>query len=258
MDTIGISLTAQPSKTWMALVSWEDGKAELQVLQHGVNNFEVGQVTSSSDIVGISCPFGWPKPFTDFVTRYSADQHGGSLVGSVPSDSGMRYRFTAHLVKQLAPGINPPSALSGSAAVATLRCATILAECGQTPASIGHNSYPTKFVEVYPPASLSQWGLPYTGYKSASGQKLLVSMVTKLVTFTAFAGPWLKLDRWLDTCQTEVGAFEAVICALTARAVALERAISPHTPPEHHAAASEGWIWVPNEQSLSQLNTEPR
>jgi hypothetical protein len=128
-------------------------------------------------------------------------------------------------------GINPPSALSVSTAAATVRCATILAECGQTPASIGYLSHPTKFVEVYPPASLSQRGLPYTGYKSASGQKLLVSMVTKLVRFTAVAGPWLKLDRWIDTRQTEVGAFDVVICAVTARAIALEPAIIRIPPP---------------------------
>jgi hypothetical protein len=100
---------------------------------------------------------------------------------------------------------------------------------------------PGNLVEVYPPASLSRWGLPSKGYKTAKGRTLLSSKVSKMVKYNLFAGPWLRLDGRFDICRNEPDAFEAVIASLSARAVALERAIKPRNELQREATAAEGW-----------------
>jgi len=267
MHTFGVKLTAQPSRTWMAVIEWVDDTAKLVSLQHGAEDPEVIGMAMGPDIVGINCPFSWPRLFVEFLTKYTAGQEGGVSTELNPMNPELRYRVTDHIVTQVAPGARPPSPWSGSTAAATLRCATILAESGHTPASFGHVGYPDEFFEmygdypgnvfeVYPPASLSQWGLPYKGYRGATGQPLLSSMVTKMVKYNHYAGPWLKLGRWLDTCRKEADAFEAVVASLSARAIRLDRAIKPGNKFELEAAAAEGWIWVPNEESLPGLHSK--
>jgi hypothetical protein len=254
MHTLGINLTAQPSGTWLAAIEWDDDTAELVALQHGVGDSQIIELALGPSIVGINCPFSWPMLFVEFLNNYAAGQIGGAMAELNPMEPKLRYRLTDHIVAQVAPGVNLPSPLSGITAAVTLRCATILAKLGQPPASFGHIGRPGNVFEVYPPASLSQWGLPHKGYRGATGQPLLSSMVSKMVKYNLYAGPWLKLGRWLDTCQTDAAAFESVVASLTARATALDRVIRPRNEFELEAAAAEGWIWVPNEESLPSLH----
>jgi hypothetical protein len=254
MHTFGVNLTAQPSRTWLAVIEWVDDTAELVHLQHGAEDPEVIGMAMGPDIVGINCPFGWPRLFVEFLTKYTAGQEGGVSAELNPMGQELRYRLTDHIVNAIAPGARPPSPSSGGTAAATLRCATILAKSGQPPASFDPNGKPGNVFEVYPPASLSQWGLPYKGYRGATGQPLLSSMVTKMVKYKHYAGPWLRLGRWLETCRNEADAFEAVVASLSARAIQLDRAIRPAKKIELQAAAAEGWIWVPNEESLPSMS----
>lgn len=95
-------------------------------------------------------------------------------------------------------------------------------------------------VEVYPAASLKQWGLPYRGYKGPRHSALLSELVDSLLS----TAQWLSFGEHEEVCRRSDHAFDAVIAALTARAVALNLTTTP-SPDESRAAAVEAWIAVP-------------
>jgi predicted nuclease with RNAse H fold len=255
VDTCGINLAAPRSNRWLAVIRWEDEKAELLELAQDFKDYPVAGVISGFDIVGINCPFAWPRSFAECVTNYAAKKMGGWSTGVESTGPQLNYRLTDEIVKHIVPGVRLPSAISGKTALATLQCAQAVADLGYPPSSFGGEVDPGSVVEVCPPASLSQWGMPYKGYKTAKGRSLLDAMATKLVKY--YPGPWLRLGRWFDTCRTDPDAFEAVIAALTARAVAVGRAIKPRSVIELEYAATEGWIWIPDKGSLPGLCSTP-
>ncbi len=94
--------------------------------------------------------------------------------------------------------------------------------------------------EVYPAASLKQWGLPCRGYKQPRNPGALPELVTALQA----AAPWLELGSHDRLCRTSHDALDAVIAALTARAAALGLTLRPD-PELQPQASREGWIALP-------------
>ena len=74
-----------------------------------------------------------------------------------------------------------------------------------------------RFVEVYPAGALVRWGLEATGYKGRNREPL-----GKLVSQLRSKLPALHLDAegW-RACATSHDAYDAVVCALVARAALL-------------------------------------
>jgi Protein of unknown function (DUF429) len=105
-------------------------------------------------------------------------------------------------------------------------------------------------VEVYPAASLKIWGLPHRGYKRPGAARELGHLVDRLLA----AAPWLDPGESEILCRRRHEAADAVIAALTARAASQDLTLGPRTPAESAAAATEGWIAIPDSSSqLSQL-----
>ena len=95
-------------------------------------------------------------------------------------------------------------------------------------------------VEVYPSASLKIWGLPYRGYKRPADIEPLGELVDRLLA----AAPWLDLGRAESLCRRSHDAADAVVAALTARAVS-QKLTSVPSAEQEAAARTEGWIAVP-------------
>jgi len=102
-------------------------------------------------------------------------------------------------------------------------------------------------VEVYPAASLKQWGLPHRGYKRAENTITLGRLVDQLLA----AAGWLTLGRHEQACRASDDALDAVIAALTARAAFQGLIIRP-SPEQTAVARTEGWIALPASR-LSEL-----
>jgi predicted nuclease with RNAse H fold len=102
-------------------------------------------------------------------------------------------------------------------------------------------------VEVYPAASLKQWGLKHRGYKGA----INIDNRARVVDALLAAAPWLTLGQYEDACRRSDDALDAVIAAITARAAWQGHVTSPSS---EHAAISktEGWIALPT-RPLSAL-----
>jgi len=103
-------------------------------------------------------------------------------------------------------------------------------------------------VEVYPAAALRLWGLASRSYKGRSNRPALGLLVDELQTALPNLA-WQGHDR---ACRDSDDAFDAVVCALLARAAHLGLTAGP---PVHlkERAASEGWIHLPHPASLSRL-----
>jgi Protein of unknown function (DUF429) len=97
-------------------------------------------------------------------------------------------------------------------------------------------------VEVYPAAALKYWGLPHQRYKKAKGAILRGQALDRLLAKL----PTLSLDGdALDRCQHSDDAFDALVCALVARAAALRLTTPPCPGNQTERAHVEGWIHVP-------------
>jgi hypothetical protein len=100
---------------------------------------------------------------------------------------------------------------------------------------------------MYPAACLRRWGLTHRGYKRGEGHNFLVDQLL-------VAAPWLRMGDHDTLVRESHDAFDAVIAALGARAVALGHFRRP-TAEERPIAAVEGWIALPTCELVELLGT---
>lgn len=100
--------------------------------------------------------------------------------------------------------------------------------------------------EVYPAAALRRW-LPDTkgSYKRRGNPAPLRAIVAAI----SDALPMTFVGDARDQCTTSHDAFDALICALVARAAALGQTRRARPGVEIRRAATEGWIHVPTKTS---------
>jgi Protein of unknown function (DUF429) len=120
-----------------------------------------------------------------------------------------------------------------------MRCAGLLAKLGKAGRPVARDGSGT-VTEVYPAASLKQWGLPYRGYKQPRNLAALAEVADALQA----AAPWLVTGPHDRLCRTSNDALDAVIAALTARAAALDLTGRPDSE-RRSIASREGWIALP-------------
>jgi hypothetical protein len=106
-------------------------------------------------------------------------------------------------------------------------------------------------IEAYPAAALKRWGLRRSGYKGRDNRVARKALLDDLQS----AMLWLDLGTSKPLCRNDDDAFDAVICALIARASALGRTTAPDET-QAQRAATEGWIAVPTCEP-SDLLVEP-
>ncbi len=118
-----------------------------------------------------------------------------------------------------------------------MRMARLLGQMGWVDRSGG-----SQVVEAYPAVALRRWGFDARLYKRLVARPALASLVEKLRAEI----PWLVADEsvWEGIRQDD-NQFDALICALIARAVA--RALCEEIPLEYRDLARiEGWIHLPS------------
>jgi predicted nuclease with RNAse H fold len=246
---VGVDLAAEPARTAVAVLGWDNGKAVVEDLRVGADDEAVLTALAAADKAGIDAPFGWPDAFTVFLAAHQ--------VGDVPVPGGLTgqqwrrqlaWRHTDETVRT-ATGIIPLSVAADRIAHAAMRCAGLLAKLGNAGRPVDRDGSGT-VAEVYPAASLKQWGLPYRGYK----QPRNLSALPELATALQAAAPWLELGPHDRLCRISHDALDAVIAALTARAAALGLTLVPD-PELQPQASREGWIALPT-APLAELAEE--
>ena len=242
MRSLGIDLAAEPPNTAACEITWTAQGAHARLSADHLDDGRLLTLIETADKVGVDCPFGWPLPFVNAVAIHAnaAAWPGRGQLGSSHRQS-LRYRLTDKVVHQQI-GIWPLSVSTDRIGVTAMRCAALL----DALAAAGHpvdRAGGGRVVEVYPSAALKHWGLPHQGYKKQEGAIIRAQALDRLCAKL----PTLILDGdALDRCQRSDDAFDALICALVARAADLGLTTPPAPGEQATRAHVEGWIHLPN------------
>jgi hypothetical protein len=236
VHTLGIDLAAQPKNTAACSIIWNAREAKIDSLAVGLTDRDLLLRGRNADKIGIDVPFGWP---TKFVRLVGTHFHGLMCEKSATRD--LRYRTTDLYVNHLT-GKWPLSVSTDRIGVTAFRAIGLLGEL--TSGSAIDRSGAGKLVEVYPAASLIQWGFPKTS--KGDFAKLGKTLLSHIPTSLRIPPKHRKL------LLHNRDAFDALIACLTARAVALGLCIAvPSDCAE--VARIEGWIALPAKDSLARL-----
>lgn len=238
MITAGVDLAAEPKKTGLARIRWQEGGATVEFAGVGGSDDDIKALIGKASKTGIDCPFGWPRAFIEFVTAHQTTHV--SVVTNVAPATWRRtlcYRETDLRVKQ--EKLQGLSVAADRIGVTTMRCAALLSQLAAEGTRVGRAG-DGDVVEVYPSASLKMWGLSHRGYKQSKGRATLSELVDALLS----RATWLSLDVYEDLCRRSDDAFDAVVCALTARAFECGL-VEPIPERKHEVAQVEGWIALP-------------
>jgi len=238
MRTVGVDLAAEPKGTAIASIEWTPGRATVLDVVVGADDDRIVAAVESADKAGIDCPLGWPAAFIEFVTDHQA--HALSTPDGVDKDRrrGLAYRATDRAVYEKTRRW-PLSVATDRIAHTAMRAAGLLsrlAKGGQPVDRTGSGVV----VEVYPAASMRQWGLKPDRYKGTPNLPALGELVDTLRQMAH----WLHLGEYEEACRKSDHAFDAVVAALAARAAALGLVTVPDAE-ELTLASTEGWIALP-------------
>lgn len=247
--TIGIDLAAQPRETAACMIAWRRQTASLEVLAAGFSDDALLELLRRAPTkVAIDAPFGWPGPFVDAVAEY---QRTGEWREA--DIAPLRLRDTDRAVIS-STGQQPLSVSSDRIAVTAMRCARFLSRLRTEGHSISRDGRGL-VAEVYPAAALRVWGFEPRGYKGPKPEQRAkrLALANGLSAATA---SWLTFTNAERASLAESDhLFDALICALLARAIAEGRSRKVE-PEERQAALAEGWIHLPLPGSLGDLATE--
>ena len=245
MTTLGVDVASQPRRTATCLIRWGNGSAVVDSLSQGSTDSDLLEMFGKADKIGIDAPFGWPVNFVQAIGLHSA-----STVWPVVADSHLRFRQTDRVVKQRV-GRWPLMVAADRIAIPAMRVARLLAEVSMTGEVVDRGGG-GRFVETYPAAALSIWGLPSRGYKGkkAAAVALRTDMVGRLATK---AGAGLKLTREdRRKCRDSDDMLDALVAAIVTRAAAIGYC-EPIPDEDRRLAKREGWIALPESDSLRKL-----
>ena len=234
MRTVGVDLASQPTKTGTCVVEWSTGGARVLHLATEGSDEAILELYRKANVIGIDMPFGWPEPFVDFISGKPGMEKKS---WSSQWKNKLRFRCTDFAVRELA-GFWPLSVSSDRIAIPAMRCRGLLAQMGVT-----DKSGDGQVFEVYPAAALRRWELDHRKYKGKKGKKILGRLVDDLLSLC----PWLEVGSAARKMLAENDdAFDALVCALVARAAALGQTVRPNRK-DLDLARNEGWIHLPVE-----------
>ncbi|HVY11731.1 MAG TPA: DUF429 domain-containing protein [Mycobacteriales bacterium] len=240
MITAGVDLAAEAKRTAVAVVQWSGRDAWLTDLVVGADDEVLLEAAGVADKVGIDCPLGWSDEFVEFVNA-----HHTGRVDQMPVDSAMRvplrYRATDLFLIEQQLG-RPLSVSSDLIGVCAMRAAGLLAAMTKAGLEVDRSGVSGRVAETYPAAAVRQWELADGSYKGTTKTAALGAMVDRL----KHGLPQLDLGEHEALCRKSDDAFDALMCALVARAITQYRCTIPIPRGLALRAQREGWIHVPN------------
>jgi len=243
--TAGVDLAAEPKGTALAIVDWTTASAKVVDLQLGVSDEPIVMAASQVDKVGIDCALGWPQEFVNFISQQADAQFAGhNFDGGMEWRRRLAYRETDRHVRVIT-GRWPLSVSTDRLGLTAMRCAGLLSRLNSSGIEIDRTGAGL-LAEVYPGASLRLWGLNTTGYRTSEDLR------AELLTSLKIHAPWFDAGDTEDLMISSCDAFDAVIAAFAARAVAVGKYFPPQAD-QQDIARVEGWISLP-QGPLSSLN----
>lgn len=256
MRTMGVDISAAKARTAWAAIDWEPGRALVSEPIVGLDDAKLVRRLASADWVGIDGPFAWPRAMVRALGSYLEN-------GEWPQTGKdeFRYRRTDLFVhekvfEETGKKFWPMSVSSDRTALTAWRLAGLRELAAEGSGVRFDRSGADGVVEVHPPAALLLWGFGADGYKrSGEAARRAVEGEARLALLEAMEVqvPWLEWAPGArDACVDSADSFDAVLCALVARAAALEVTFAP-ADADGEFASDEGWIHLPSPESLPVL-----
>ena len=245
--TLGIDLAAQAKETAACVIEWRSAPATVIALHVGLDDAAIDRLIHEHRPVkvGIDAPFGWPAAFVDTLAEY---QSSGRWIGS--DTRPLRLRRTDLAVTEQS-GQQPLSVSSDRIAVTAMRCAALLTRlAGDEQVDRAGTGL---CAEVYPAASLRQWGLLPRGYKGNKPEHVR-ARVALVTAFFEGSATWLLLTgEQKALVEATDHALDALLSAVTVGALVSGRTIAIEDG-DLAAARQEGWIHLPLAQPLTRFD----
>jgi predicted nuclease with RNAse H fold len=256
MRTVGVDLSSSSKRTAVVAVEWGKDKATVDKPVLGLEDGELVERLASAGWVGIDAPFGWPLEMVRSVHEYAAS---GRWSGDVKEQ--FRFRRTDSFVRDVILAETgrklSPLSVSSDRIALTARRAALLREHAYERSGVRFDlAGGDQVVEVYPAGALLVWGFDRGGYKSS---RHVDRRAAECRAREALLGAIESRVGWLDwaigareACIESDDAVDAVLAAMIARAAALGLTVLP-PPEDSESAHSEGWIHLPQKDSLAAL-----
>ena len=248
MITLGIDLSSSPKGTAVCRIEWRPGNIEICEPDEACEDPKIVEIIKTAReaakskgvdfAVGIDAPFGWPDDFVSAVKEWKLEEWSDRL------RDRLRFRLTDNVVSETIDK-TPLSVSSDTLALPAMRAMALLKRHGVTDHSGGDNS----FWEVYPAASLKQWGggLLFEGYKPKKGKgSSEKGRAIRLTMLHNICGR-LKVEVPDPKYAKSDHAFDALISSITVRLAHLGggRTVEPGEQQKPYAMR-EGWIHFPD------------
>lgn len=249
MRTLGIDLAAQPRGTAAALVAWEHGGPRLELLRVGLGDDALVELVADADKVGIDAPLGWPDEFVEAIVAHHARR---DWPGRGQDQDAYRFRLSFRETDRvlIERGARRPLSVSTDLiGVVAMRAANLLdrlAAAGRPADRAGSGVV----AEVYPAPALAAWGINAAGYKSKAGANRLPALLDALEE--ELGGLQLEAEQ-RRLASADHNCFDAIVCALIARAAALGLTHPPEPGEQADRAVREGWIQMPSNRLADLL-----
>ncbi|HET8975273.1 MAG TPA: DUF429 domain-containing protein [Solirubrobacterales bacterium] len=242
MRTLGIDLAAQPRATAAAVIEWGPGGPELTDLRSGLDDAALIELIEAADKAGIDAPLGWPDEFVAAIAAHHARE---GWPGRGQDQDAYRFRLSFRATDRLLVerGMRRPLSVSTDLiGVVAMRAANLLDQLAARGGPVDRAGSGV-VAEVYPAPALAAWGINATGYKSKAGANRLPALLDAIEE--PLGG--LQLDHWQRRlASTDHNCFDAIVCALVARAAALGLTYPPEPGEQADRAVREGWIQMPS------------
>lgn len=260
--TLGVDLASQPKETGVCLIDWSSGSGEVVDLEEhatrrGFNDDRLIALMQQPAVakVGIDAPFGWPLSFIDAITTY---RDTGAWL-DLEEKREIRYRLTETSVATEFRQ-EPLSVATSDLAWPAMRCARLLSRLAGEGERFDRSGR-GPVAEVYPMAALRRWGVISAGtpsaewaYKGTDPSRIKRREQHLETLKKALRGAVQVSDSYFERCVRDDDDFDAFVCALVARALALGLT-DPVPRGQAWLALREGWIHLPAPGSAAQLAT---
>jgi predicted nuclease with RNAse H fold len=251
--TLGVDLTSQPADTAIAGIEWPQGDVPRlipfsQLESEPFTDERLIDLLDSQEWgrVAIEVPFGWPRSLLGLLERWRI-----GIPVELPAEmraghSEVLFRAT-DLVVWEQTGVRPSPVGLDKLAWVALRAFHILSAAGAHTDRAGLRS---AVIETYPKAALTRWSdMPATSTKSGDAAPgVRADLVDRISAELALQIESEDRERLIAVGRDH--RFDALLCALVARAAMLGRTTLPRPGPARELSEEEGWIHLPEEGSL--------
>lgn len=256
VKTVGVDLSATPSRTALVVAEWSSDGVVIQAPTVGLSDAELVARLADIEWSAFDAPFGWPQEMVNSVHRYMTSGNWES-----EDREAFRFRRTDRFIRdtvfaETGKKLWPLSVSSDRLALTARRMAQLRELLSQGSGVRFDRSGADRVVEVYPSAALVMWGIDPSGYKR-SGNSLRHDGECKArgVLLSALEGllpqlSWAQGSR--DACVENDDVLDAVFGAIIARVASLGLTLQPQGDDLDRARV-EGWIHLPQKESLSKL-----